>query len=89
MDTNIVPKNVAEIQKQRGKNHPWLGVGGVQGELPVERETLTVCVCVCRSVMSNSVTPWTVAHQTPLSKRFSRQEYWSGLLEPTKQVRCG
>ena len=25
------------------------------------------------------VTPWTVAHQAPLSMRFSRQEYWSGL----------
>ena len=22
---------------------------------------------------------WTVAHQTPLSMRFSREEYWSGL----------
>ena len=25
------------------------------------------------------VTPWTVACQPPLSRRFSRQEYWSGL----------
>ena len=25
------------------------------------------------------VTPWTVAHQAPLSTEFSRQEYWSGL----------
>ena len=24
------------------------------------------------------VTPWTVAHQSPLSMEFSRQEYWSG-----------
>ena len=24
-------------------------------------------------------TPWTVAHQTPLSMEFSKQEYWSGL----------
>ena len=29
------------------------------------------------------VTPWTVAHQAPLSMGFSRQEYWSGLLFPT------
>ena len=28
------------------------------------------------------VTPWTVAHQTPLSMEFSRQEYWSGLPFP-------
>ena len=26
------------------------------------------------------VTPWTVAHQVPLSMEFPRQEYWSGLL---------
>ena len=25
---------------------------------------------------------WTVAHQTPLSMGFSRQEYWSGLPFP-------
>ena len=25
------------------------------------------------------VTPWTVAHQMPLSIEFFRQEYWSGL----------
>ena len=31
------------------------------------------------SVMSNSVTPWTVASQAPLSMDFFRQEYWSEL----------
>ena len=30
-----------------------------------------------------SVTPWTVAHQAPLSMGFSRQEYGSGLPCPT------
>ena len=30
-------------------------------------------------VVSDSVTPWTVAHHVPLSMRISRQEYWSGL----------
>ena len=29
------------------------------------------------------VTPWTVAYQAPLSKGFSRQEYWSGLPFPS------
>ena len=28
-------------------------------------------------------TPWTVAHQAPLSMRFSRREYWSGLPFPS------
>ena len=46
-----------------------------------------MCVCVCVlfscSVMSSSVTPWTVARQAPLSMRFPRQEYWSGLPLPS------
>ena len=33
--------------------------------------------------MSDSVTPWTVVHQAPLSMEFSRQEYWSGLPFPS------
>ena len=28
-------------------------------------------------------TPWTVAHQAPLSMGFSRQEYWRGLPFPS------
>ena len=33
--------------------------------------------------MSDSfATPWTVAHQAPLSMEFSRQKYWSGLSFP-------
>jgi len=31
------------------------------------------------------VTPWTVAHQAPLSMEFSRQEYWSGLPFPSPE----
>ena len=33
--------------------------------------------------MSDSVTPWTVAHQAPQSVEFSRQEYWNGLPFPS------
>ena len=32
--------------------------------------------------VNSFATPWTVAHQAPLSMRLSRQEYWSGLLCP-------
>ena len=52
--------------------------------------------------MSDSVTPWTVALQAPLSMEFSRQEHWSGLpfsspergpkplnLETKSAPRCG
>ena len=28
-------------------------------------------------------TPWTVAHQVPLSVGFSRQEYWNGFPFPS------
>ena len=28
------------------------------------------------------VTPWTIAHQAPLSMGFSKQKYWSGLPSP-------
>ena len=34
-------------------------------------------------VVSDSATPWTVAHQAPLSMGFPRQESWSGLPFPT------
>ena len=36
-----------------------------------------VCVLHTQSCLT-LVTPWTVAHQAPLSTGFSRQEYWSG-----------
>ena len=46
------------------------------------------CVLSC-SVMFNYLqlfaTPWTVAHQAPLSTEFSRQECWSGLPLPTPE----
>ena len=38
--------------------------------------------CSVASIESNSVTPWTVAHQVSLSMGFSRQKYWSGLPFP-------
>ena len=41
-----------------------------------------VCVLSCFICVQLFVTPWTVAHQAPLSMGFSRQEYWSGLLGP-------
>ena len=56
------------------------------------RVCVCVCVCVCVrarmcSVMSDSATSWSVAHQVPLSVEFSRQEYWSGLpFPPTEDL---
>ena len=36
-----------------------------------------MCVLSCFSCVQLYVTLWTTAHQAPLSKEFSRQEYWS------------
>ena len=40
-----------------------------------------MCV-LSHSVVSNSATPWTVAHQAPQSMEFSRQEYQNGVPFP-------
>ena len=45
-----------------------------------------VSLCACAQMLSCVqlfVTPWTVAHQAPLSMKFSRQEYWCGLPFPS------
>ena len=47
------------------------GTGGWGGGGLVAKSCLTLA------------TPWTVAHQAPLSMGFSRQEYWSGLPFPS------
>ena len=47
------------------------------------------CVCglLCMlSYVKLSVTPWTVASQTPLSIGFRRKEYWSGLPFPPPEA---
>ena len=56
-------------------------------------------VCVCAQSLSRVqlfATPWTAAHQSPLSMEFSRQEYWSGLhflfqefTRPRDLLHCG
>ena len=58
------------------------------------------CVLSSFSHVQLFVTLWIIACQAPLSKGFSRQEYWSGLLcplpddlpdpviEPVSQVAC-
>ena len=44
-------------------------------------------VCVLKEYSLSRVrlfaTPWTAAHQAPLSMGFSRQEYWRGLPFPS------
>ena len=42
-------------------------------------------VLSCFSRVQLFATPWTVAHQAPLSMGFPRQEYWSGLPFPSPE----
>ena len=79
----IVTKRLCEVEGNKSlpcrEHQAWVQVGGL--------ERLSVGVRhlfqVQSSVAANSVTPWTVAHQAPLSMGFSRQEYWSGLPFPS------
>ena len=51
-------------------------MGGMAGRLGLTHiYSLSLVAKPCPTL----VTPWTVAHQAPLSMGFSRQEYWSGL----------
>ena len=43
-----------------------------------------LCVLSSFSCVQLFETPWTIAYQAPLSKEFSRQEYWSGLPCPSQ-----
>ena len=58
-------------------------------KLPNRRYPLSVCQCfahppqISESRVQLFVTPWTVALQAPLSRGFSRQEYWSELPFPS------
>ena len=38
--------------------------------------------CLVTKSCLTLVSPWSIAHQAPLSMEFSRQEYWSGLPFP-------
>ena len=56
--------------------------GSHPGEVLIDALMLLSC-----SVVSDSLWPQkTVAHQTPLSMGFSRQEYWSGLPFPSPGI---
>ena len=47
---------------------------------------LLIVIMKLLSRVRHFATPWTVANQAPLSRRFSRQEYWSGLPFPSPVV---
>ena len=46
---------------------------------PREFAHVPICCLVTKSCLTPFSTPWTVAHQAPLSTGFPSQAYWSGL----------
>ena len=65
------------MAKSSESNSHWLGFSF----LFVVLSALIVFQLLSR--VWHSETPWTAAHQTPLSMGFPRQEYWSGLPCPS------
>ena len=75
----ILEKETATHSSVLAWEIPWTEEpGGLQftGSQRVGRDLVTKTT---NSIHNTFVTPWTVAHQAPLSVGFSRQEYWSGL----------
>ena len=60
----------------------WDGGGGGRKS---KREKIYICMLLLShfSSVRPCATPWTAAHQAPLSTEFSRQEYWNGLPFPS------
>ena len=76
------------LGKSHGQRSRWATIRGItkmQAQLKqLNTHTHThkyVHVLSCFSCVQLFATLWTVAHQAPLSMVFSRQEYWSGLLD--------
>ena len=44
------------------------------------------CCCLVSKWCLTLVTPWTIAHQAPLSMGFARRDYWSGLPFPPQEI---
>ena len=51
--------------------------------LPFPDLSMLLLLLIRFSHVQLCATPWTTAHQAPLSTEFSRQEYWSGLSFPS------
>ena len=59
----------------------------MKGERNKNNDTLLLLLS-CFSCVWLCATPWTAAHQAPLSLGFSRQGYWNGLPFPSPMHAC-
>ena len=74
-----------DCEKENQKLNKTKRIPGRHHKQLAKLEVFIMCAGLSRSVMSDSLTPWTVACQAPLSLGFSRQEYWSGWPCPAPQ----
>ena len=74
-----VAKDNGQVLCKQGSSDSWH-----QGHLGVDPRIPT-CACILShfSRVQLFATPWTVAHQAPLSLGFPWQEYWTGLPFPS------
>ena len=66
-------------KKKKKKEKSSKSMHGKLYVLEIYNTIVCVYVLCCFSRLRLFATLWIIAHQAPLSMRFSRQEYWSGL----------
>ena len=59
------------------------GGGSTLVQIVMHFPSICCCCCLVAKSCPTLATPCTVAHQVPLSMRFLRQKYWSGLTFPS------
>ena len=75
----FIAKCIFQGQKQQ-RPGPVIHVISGGGSFRGWKWGMYVCVLNCVWLFA---TPWTLAHKSPLSREFSRQEYWNGLPFPS------
>ena len=73
----------AAVKPVMAQDHPQLHPSLIAAQLAGPSISSSVTCALSHSVMCDSATPWTAAHQAHLSMGFSRQEYWSAWPFPT------
>ena len=82
-DSHVVPLTLFLVGRDIDQNSSFpQNTAMLRDVLYMRIQILWGLVCVSLSRVWLFVTPWTVAHQAPLSMGFSRWEYWSGLPFP-------
>ena len=79
----LSPSSLGMACKNRAQSCHQADLSGQS--LHFTKKCVCVCVCVCKLLghVRLFATPWIIAHQDPLSREFSRQEYCRGLPLPS------